>query len=132
MSSIEAAVRALLVGAPAVATLVGQRIYPYALPQGATYPAIRYQRISTDRTYSIQARSDRAQVRMQVDCYAEALTDALALAAAVRDAIDVYSGTSAGVAVRSVTAAGESGGYESDPLPAVFRESIDFMVAFNE
>lgn len=78
------------------ATLAGSRIYPNALPQGVTLPAIRYFQVSDppERTHS--GPSKLAHPRYQLDCFAdgdEAYRDAVTLADQVIALVDGYVGT---------------------------------------
>lgn len=94
--TIEAAMRAHLIADPGVSGLVGQRIYPIAMPQGTTLPAITYQRVSTVRIGSKQGPTGMAQPRLQINCWSKSYGDAKALADAVRVALDGYRGLMGG------------------------------------
>jgi hypothetical protein len=77
------------------ATNAGSRIYPNALPQGVTLPAIRYFLVSDppERTHS--GPSKLRHPRYQLDCVAdgdEAYRDASNLAGQVITLVDGYVG----------------------------------------
>lgn len=130
--SLEAAVFSILSAATGVGAVAGDRIYPNALPQGVTYPAIRYQRISTARRYAIDAKQETAMSRLQIDCYATTLAEALSLADAARAALDFYTGTAGGTSIDRIYTEGERADYEDDPEPAVHRQMLEFMVHYEE
>ena len=91
----------VLSSAAAVAALVGSRIYPVLLDQGAgvlpsSLPAITYQRISEIREGSFGGPNALPGTLIQVDSWASSFLGAEAVAEAVRKAIDGYQGTPAG------------------------------------
>jgi hypothetical protein len=71
-----------------VAALVSTRVYPEFMPQGVTYPAITYQRVSTVRTQLLSGIDNFTQVRVVVDCWDSSYSGAKALADAVKNALD--------------------------------------------
>ena len=87
MADIGLALRYRLVGTSTVATLLGTRIYPDKLPQGATLPAAVYYGISGTDEPQLSGLLGRAEQRIQVDSYASTRTAANALALAIRDAL---------------------------------------------
>jgi hypothetical protein len=77
------------------ATNAGSRIYPNALPQGATLPAMRYFKVSDPPEQTHSGKSQLRHPRYQVDCIAdgdEGYKDAVSLAEQVITAVDGYSG----------------------------------------
>lgn len=82
-------IRAKLLAAPAVKSLVGERIYPRQAPQGAPAPYVVLQVISDVPVASLNGAPGTrlARVRLQVDSYAEGYRAAHALAQAVDDVI---------------------------------------------
>jgi len=73
--------------------LVGTRIYPDILPQGVTYPAITYFRVSTVRIDNLDSFSGSARVRYQFDCWHTNPTTARAVRKQIRLAMDGFNGT---------------------------------------
>lgn len=74
MTSVEEAIRAHLVADSGVAAIVGDRVYLVQLPQNPTYPAIRYQRISTIPLYTHQLGGSQGTVgwcRFQFDGFCQ-------------------------------------------------------------
>ena len=93
MSAIGEAFRTKLLSYSAVSTIVGQRMYPDALKQRATLPAIVYFVVSTERDHYLGGMTGSAHARIQLDCYASTRTAASALASAIRNTgIDAYRG----------------------------------------
>ena len=89
-SQIEQGLYSLITGNSPQTAAAG-RVYP-RLPQGVTYPAIRYQRISTTRFQSLDANVGVANAVVQVDCMGESYSDGKALADEVRSILHGYSG----------------------------------------
>ena len=137
---IDQAIRARLVAVSAVTDLVGgttsPRIYPLQMPQTPTFPCITYQLISGQPLYSLSAVSGSAQVRIQIDCWAQNTqsTDgyaaARALAEAVRGALSAYVGTVGGEAIQELTLENRQVLHDGDA--GVFRESLDWLVSYAE
>ncbi len=120
---MEIAVRAHLVADPTVSALVGTRVYPLVLPQGVAYPAIRYQRIDTPRTYSKAGYEGDSRPRLQIDCWATGYMDAKRLAEAVRAAMERYP---------HAVCEDEQDGYEPEPAPPVYRRMLEFRIWHEE
>ena len=51
---IEIALRQAILANPEVVSYIGDRLYPVAVPEGAPYPLIVYERTSTTRSYTMQ------------------------------------------------------------------------------
>lgn len=93
MSAIGGAFRTKLLGYSTVSAIVGQRMYPDALVQNATMPAIVYYVTNTTRDHYIAGLTKLAHARMQLDCYAATRSAASALSKAIRETgIDSYRG----------------------------------------
>lgn len=84
MADPVAVIRAQLVGAAAIAALVGDRVGPAPLAQGDGLASIVLQVISTVPTSHLTGDGDLYQVRIQVTCKAASDAAARALAALVR------------------------------------------------
>lgn len=75
-----------------VGAVCADRIYPLKLPQGATLPAVTYQRITADHGGSLGGDTSNCdRVYMQINCWASTFGSALALADAVRAAFQASS-----------------------------------------
>jgi hypothetical protein len=90
--AIEQVLYKLLTDDSTVSGLVGTRIYPQFVPQGASMPAITYQQISGIRDFTHSGPVDLASLRFQVNCWSLNYTQARALADAVRTALNGVSG----------------------------------------
>lgn len=135
MPSAEAALFSLLTaGSPnPVAAIVGTRVHPDVLPQGISYPAIRYQRISTprDQYRTLDGKAEYASPRMQVDAYALARSQAIALGQAVYYLLEGFTGIVAGLSIDAVSTSDERGDLEEGAGPAgahLYRQSLDFIM----
>lgn len=84
--TVEAALRAYLVGNSGVHALVGERVYTQTMPQDGQLPAITFQRVST---VAVNSRADNSfgQVRVQIDGWADSDWETKALRAAIRSAM---------------------------------------------
>lgn len=82
-------------------TSAAGRVYP-RLPQGVTYPAIRYQRIATQRMQAIDSNVGVTMATVQVDCIAESYSACKALADEVRSILHGYVGAFGTLIARNV------------------------------
>jgi hypothetical protein len=94
-------------------TQAAGRIYP-RLPQGVTFPAIIYTRITTDRTQSLNANVGVTEATMVVDCIAESYSEAKTLADEVRTILHGYSGAWSTLICRNCVLESESDESEQD------------------
>ena len=92
MADIGAATRAKLLATTGVSTLLGTRVYPDRLPQGATLPAAVYHLISLREEVDLAGLTGVGHARVQVDAWAETRLAANALALAIRDALAASGG----------------------------------------
>lgn len=90
---IEYAIRDYLLADSAIVAHVSARIYPMALPQKPTYPAIVYARISGPRLHHLGGASGRALPRLSLHCWGGDYDQAKALAGLVRARLDGFNGT---------------------------------------
>lgn len=86
--SLETGLYTALTSDSTITGLVGKRVYPGFMPQGVTYPAITYQRVSTVRTNMLSGVDDFTQVTVMIDCFDDSYSGVKALADAVKSAID--------------------------------------------
>ena len=113
-----------------VKAIVGTRVYPVYLPQSPTYPAITYQRITTERVGSTTGPSGLARPRFQVDCWATTYAGAKALSTAVRTAVDGHSGKIGSADVFGVIVSNETDFYEPDV--DINRVTMDLIIWHKE
>lgn len=85
---IEAALFGHLSTEAGLSALVGTRVFPIQLPQGATLPAVTFQRISTrPLTHRSSTTPTYSRPRFQFGCWASSFDGAVALRAALRAAM---------------------------------------------
>lgn len=77
---------------PGISALAGSRVYPVKLKEGATLPAVTYQRVSTARTYAHAAASGLAHPLFQITAWGKQYEEARALADAIIAALNGYRG----------------------------------------
>lgn len=125
MTNSEQILLSALEGDAAIAThvRVGEtsefRIYPMELPQGPTYPAITYQRISNARVNSFDAGGGIDNPRLQVDCWALTRQAARELAMEVKRVAE-------NAAQLGAWLISDSEFVEDDVTPHLYRVSQDF------
>jgi hypothetical protein len=130
--SLERGLVAHLKAAPAVAALVGERIYHERLPQKPTYPAITYARTSTDRYMTLQGPANISQVRIGLDCWASTAAELDALSTAVRAAVAGVTGTLGPTSIQHCTYETEADLSEFDGDRADRRVSFELVIWLNE
>lgn len=125
---IEDALRARLLADADVAALVATRVYPLKLPQGATFPAVVYQRISTTSDgVAMESPVGPVRSRVQVTAWGVTFSATRQLAEAVMHALHGWSGTAAGESVQLARLVNWLDDYEPGP-PERFRVIADFYV----
>ena len=126
MASAEAALIAVLLADPAVAGLAGNRVFLQGARQGAGYPYISLVRISTGAASHLAGAATLEWPRLQIDCWAETALAALALAEAVRSAIDAVPALGAGLSF--IATFEDQRGPAPDEATRNFRVSQDYFV----
>lgn len=126
---MEELIRLLLKGSPAVSGITSHVNFG-SLPQGAGYPAIVLNTISSNDGVTLDGPMRLSTGRVQVDCYAATYEDAKQLSRAVMSVLHGYRGG----ALQGVFHAGSRDSREAGPTEAnrPFRVSIDFETVFNE
>lgn len=127
----ESALHALLSANAPLAALVGDRIYPHALPEGCVLPALVVELVSDvpQPTLDATAGYGLSQARMQVTGLAATYPGLKDLLAAVVSACNYQRGVLAGVRVNSIARA-LTGPDMADDDRTVFHQSIDFLVTY--
>ena len=97
-----------------VTALVSTRIYPDMAPQNAVFPYIVFQKLNTSPTDTKEGVSPLDKLLVQVDCYSNNYDNAHSLAAAVRTALDRYTGTINGHVVDKIIFSNDSSGSPQD------------------
>lgn len=116
----------------ALTALVSRRIYPLAMPQEPTLPAVTYTRVSTTRPATIGGgKPGLSMTRFQIDCYGSTYAAADAVAEAVRGALQGYQGTLSGsVVAQNISVVDTTDIYEDETLES--RISLDVEIWHNE
>ncbi|MEE8482752.1 MAG: DUF3168 domain-containing protein [Acidiferrobacterales bacterium] len=94
-------------------TLAVERVYP-RLPQGVTFPAIRYQRVATLRKHALDGAVGVTEATMQVDCMAQSYSQAKTLADSVRTLLHGYTGAWSTLTIRHLSLDTENDFSEQD------------------
>ena len=93
MAEIAQALYTRLSGYSGLTSLVSTRIYPNVLPQGVTYPAVSYHRVSTVRNSAMGSDIGVASPRFQLDAWGATYSDALSVKAQLKSAMERWTGT---------------------------------------
>jgi len=126
MASIDAALIAALTGAAGVTALAGKRVFVAGARQGAEYPYVTIQRISTQGAGHLDGPSNLDWPRFQIDAWGVTAISALDLAEAIRVAIDGVT-TTAGGYIFSATFQDQRGP-SPDEETRNFRVSTDYFL----
>jgi len=133
MPKLEAAVYAYLVTQPSVSALVDDRIFPFRLQEGCDLPAIAWQRVSAERTYTYDSFVDTAAfvtARVQFACWARTPLEAIEVGEAILQVLSGYEGDMSGELIGSSMAALELDDYE--PQTRLYRRLIDFHITYED
>lgn len=133
MPQLETALFDYLSSDPAIAAIVGTRIYPMRLAEKTLIPAISWNRVSTQRQYTYDSYEDTdafVTARVQINCWAYTHGEADELGGAVLAALSGYSGEMAGELIQSSFTVNEFDTYEA---PTKFhRRVMDFMLSYED
>jgi len=111
-AELEKGVYSKIAGASPQTSAAG-RIYP-RLPQSVTFPAIRYQRITTTRKHALDSEVGVTEATVQIDCMAESYSEAKTLADEVRTLLHGYRGALGTLTAHLVSLDTENDFYEQD------------------
>ena len=109
------------------------RVYPRVLPQNVAYPAVVYQRLSTERMSAFGRDVTQVETIMQVDVYGARSQGASAFATVateVRRAVQRQRGVAGTVTVSDTFIDGERDDYEDETN--LYRKSYDIRVWYGE
>ncbi len=129
-ADVEDAIKSRLDGFTALTDLVSTRIYFVEMPQDVTYPAVVYQRISTDRPSAMGADIGIARARFQVSVFGDVAIDVRNAAQQVRAALQRWNGTEATVTILETFMQDEQD--QKNPDVDVFQRLIDVEVNYRE
>jgi hypothetical protein len=130
---IETAIRTILLADATVSGLVATRVYTGTMPQRATFPLITLKKVDKLSDLTLEDAVGPNTLRVQVDCWAQTVDGARALAEAVNGSDDQstqgplhgYSGTSGGQRINLLRLLVErSTEFESDTQ--LYRVSADY------
>jgi hypothetical protein len=124
-----------LTAVPAVAAVVGDRVYPDIIPQHVydevtRSPCIVYQRLGATRSATYCGHDLLVAAAIQVDHYAQDFDAAVQLGDLTRQALRDYSGTMGTVRVRWCRLDSET--HLVEPEPGLFRLSADWTIWYVE
>lgn len=110
------------------------RIYPVRLPEGATLPAISWQRISGDRIYTHDGYADTkpwTTARIQFNAWSNTSEEeAMLLGDAILLALSGYEGDLGGQVVGSSFAVTDRDDYEAQTK--IYRRILDFQISYED
>lgn len=132
---IQEAVLAKLAATSALTALVSTRIYNGTAPQGVGLPYVVFSEISSDRPRSMSGAVAIVDSRVEVLAYGASPDSSIAVADAVRGALDGYRGTSSGVSVRSCRLESTDDDYvrpRSGESIHIYRRSLEFAIWYIE
>lgn len=142
MASIRSALFSYLSGKTGVTAIVGTspvRLYPLARPQGGELPAMTYARVTGGHDHNLTAASGTAIPTFELDCFAETYAEADALAEAIRQVMQGFSGSFGtggnAVAVKAVLLDDESDGYDlpqDDSDRGAFFITLRYRIRYSE
>ncbi len=137
MAVLEEGIASYLEEYAGLVALIGDRVYPMMIPQGATLPCLTYQRISTPRIVTHDtsgATGDLARPRFQFDAWATTQKAAKAITDQVRAALNGKTG-SIGTAPNNITiraALAENEVPEYIPDAKLYRSRSDYRIGHEE
>lgn len=133
--SIEAAIYTRLTTDAAVAALIGDRVFPNAVPQGSEYPAIDYEQTSGIRDQVMDGPTGLVSSIFDIRCKGKTYIETRTLADAVRARLDGFAGTIDGQIISSASVTDE---YDEpvispgDRENRIFTKLLQFTIWFKE
>ena len=121
---------ALLLADTAIAGLTGNgdRLYWNVGEQGKPDPMAVLYLISGVPDYHMQGASGLVESRVQIDCRAGTVAEALALARAIEARLSGYRGTRDGIKFMGIFKQSERARFDPDPAPGVHMHSADYQI----
>jgi hypothetical protein len=136
MKAPERLVADALVAAPAVAELIGDRVYPVIAPASAAIPFVVWRRQAVQRDATLSGPSGVATVTLAVDMYATTYEGVRELADRCRQTLDGFNGALGNwISVRNVSLLSESDGFvqlAGGELPAVYSVTQTYTILWQE
>jgi hypothetical protein len=129
-NTVGKALRTKILSYSGVSALIGTRMYPSALLQGATLPAVVYTKLSTPQNHTISDVTKLVHPTFQIDCYAATKDEADAVSNAIRySGICSYQGTTAGIYFCGTEIS--SGEYDGDESPTDGNQEHRYITSFD-
>lgn len=135
LKSPETVLGAALVRDPAVALLVGTRVYPVLAPASASLPFVAWRRSSIQREQTLQRPAGLPRVTVEFSIYGATYEQAREVADAIRSVLDGYAGTAHNTTVRQTSLEDESDDFVTlagADLPPVYQVTQRFDVLWSE
>jgi hypothetical protein len=136
MKAPERLVADALVAAPAVAELIGDRVYPVIAPASAAIPFVVWRRQAVQRDATLSGPSGVATVTLAVDMYATTYEGVRELADRCRAVLDGFGGALGNwISVRNVSLLSESDGFvqlAGGDLPPVYSVTQTYTILWQE
>ena len=135
LKSPEQVLKHVIETTPAVARLVGMRVYPVLAPASAGLPFVIYQRAQIERNQTLSQPLGVPRVSVQLDTYAATYEAAREVADAMRANLDGLTVSAYGVDVKHVALESERDGFvqlDGSELPPVYQIAQNFDVSWQE
>lgn len=89
----EEALVSLIKGLPDVSVLVADRVFAQYVPQGASLPCVRYNRVTGTHERHMEGATGLNDLTFQVDIYSQSYSEVKTIGDAIRIGLDGYKGT---------------------------------------
>lgn len=130
MPTIHEALRSRLLAHGGASALLGTRVFPDSLPEGAAYPAVVYRRIDSPRDHSHSGESPLAEARFQFDVWGVSRKSVEEAATQVRLALDRFVGLIGGTVRGRILLMDQRD--DRDPTTGEYRAMQDYSVVHEE
>jgi len=136
LKSPEQAAARALVADPAVAMILGQRIWPVIAPASASLPFATWRRTGVTRSQGLAGPTGATSVQLAVDVFSTTYEEAREAADRIRSVLDGWGGQVTDyVSVRNVSLDTESDGFvqlAGGDLPPVYQVTQSFSILWQE
>jgi hypothetical protein len=136
MKAPERLIADALTAAPAIAELIGDRVYPVIAPASAAIPFMVWRRQAVQRESTLAGPAGVATVTLAVDMYATTYEGVRDLADRCRVVLDGFGGELGNwISVRNVSLLNESDGFvqlAGGDLPPVYSVTQTYTVLWQE
>lgn len=136
LKSPEKAAARAIAADPAVAALLGERIWPVIAPQSASLPFATWRRTGVSRSQTLSGPMGMATVQLAVDVFSTTYEEARDIADRVRAVLDGWGGpVTEYVSVRNVSLESESDGFvqlAGGDLPPVYQVTQSYSILWQE